>query len=133
MPETAPLRTGTHAESKQALRTRLRPAHHPSGYASGFDPTSRCHKRELLLRFAGDRRRWLQWFFEAKKRYGLCVLNFMATSNHVHLLIRDNGNRDVIPKSIQLIAGKTGQEMNLPATEQRGIYKKHGNAPSGGE
>ncbi len=30
----------------------------------------------------------------------------------VHLLARDNGDRDVIPKSIQLIAGRTGQEFN---------------------
>jgi REP element-mobilizing transposase RayT len=33
--------------------------------------THRCHKREFLLRFAKDRRRWLQWLFEAKRRYEL--------------------------------------------------------------
>ena len=33
--------------------------------------THRCHKREFLLKFARDRRRWLQWLLEAKKRYGL--------------------------------------------------------------
>ena len=33
--------------------------------------THRCHKREFLLKFAWDRRRWLQWLLEAKKRYGL--------------------------------------------------------------
>lgn len=36
----------------------------------------------------------------------------MVTSNHVHLLVIDDGDRDVIPKSIQLIAGRTGQEYN---------------------
>ena len=49
--------------------------------------------------------------FEAKKRYGLDILNYTATSNHVHLLVVD-GDRDVIPKSLQLVAGKTAQEYN---------------------
>ena len=53
----------------------------------------------------------MYWLFEAKKRFGLCVLNFTVTSNH--LLIYDTGNgNETIPKSIQLIAGKTGQEFN---------------------
>jgi hypothetical protein len=33
-----------------------------------------------------DRRRYLHWIFEAKKRFGLSVLNYTVTSNHVHLL-----------------------------------------------
>ena len=74
--------------------------------------THRCHKREFLLKFAKDRRRWLQWLFEAKKRYGLQILNYAVTSNHIHLMVSDNGQKDTIPKSIQLIAGRTGQEYN---------------------
>ena len=85
--------------------------HFISGYA--WHLTHRCHKREFLLKFAKDKQRWLYWLFEAKKRFGLCVLNFAVTSNHIHLLIYDTGNgNEAIPKSIQLIAGKTGQEFN---------------------
>ncbi len=83
--------------------------------------THRCHKKEFLLKFARDRRRYLQWLFEAKKRYGLSVLNYMVTSNHIHLLVRDNGERDVIPNSIQLIAGRTGQEFNQ-RKKRKGAY-----------
>ncbi len=36
----------------------------------------------------------------------------MVTSNHIHLLVVDSGGREVIPKSLQLIAGRTGQEYN---------------------
>jgi len=36
--------------------------------------THRCHKKEFLLKFARDRRRWLQWLFEAKKESKRCVL-----------------------------------------------------------
>jgi REP-associated tyrosine transposase len=58
-----------------------------------------------------DRRRYLHWVFEAKKRFGLCVLDYMVTSNHVHLLLKDTGP-NVIPQSMQLIAGRTAQEYN---------------------
>jgi hypothetical protein len=29
--------------------------------------THRCHKREFLLKFAKDRRRWLHWLFDRVK------------------------------------------------------------------
>jgi len=74
--------------------------------------THRCHKREFLLKFTKDRRRWLQWLYEAKKRYGLVILNYTVTSNHIHLLVIGGSERDVIPNSIKLIAGRTGQEFN---------------------
>ena len=45
--------------------------------------THRCHKKEFLLKFARDRKRWLQWLFEAKKRFGLDILNYTVTSNHI--------------------------------------------------
>ena len=68
--------------------------------------THRCHKREFLLRFACDRRCWIYWLYQARKRFGLRVLNYMVTSNHVHLLVRDSGG-DVIPRSMQLVASRT--------------------------
>ncbi|EFK10804.1 conserved hypothetical protein [delta proteobacterium NaphS2] len=83
--------------------------------------THRCHKKEFLLKFARDRRRYLRWLFEAKKRYGLSVLSYAVTSNHVHLLVRDTGHQDVIPKSIQLVAGRTGQEFNM-RKDRKGAY-----------
>jgi REP element-mobilizing transposase RayT len=85
--------------------------HYLPGYV--WHITHRCHKKEFLLKFGRDRKRWLQWLFEARKRYGLSVLNYTVTSNHIHLLVRDNGERDVIPDSMQLIAGRMGQEYNL--------------------
>ena len=51
------------------------------------------------MKFARDRRKWLQWLFEARKRYGLSVLNCAVTSNHIHLVVKDNDNSDVIPKA----------------------------------
>lgn len=73
--------------------------------------THRCHKQEFLLKFARDRARWIHWLFEAKKRYKLSVLNYIVTSNHIHLLARDQG-RGEISQSMQLIAGRVAQEYN---------------------
>jgi len=64
------------------------------------------------LKFARDQRRWLQWLFEAKKRFKVSILNYAVTSNHVHLVLRDDKGPDVIPQMIQLVAGRTGQEYN---------------------
>jgi putative transposase len=41
----------------------------------------------------------------------LSVLNYIVTSNHVHLLVRDCGKRE-IPASMKLISGCTAQEYN---------------------
>lgn len=73
--------------------------------------THRCHERAFLLKFGRDRRRYLRWLFEATKRFDLCVLDYIVTSNHVHLLLRDDGS-DVIARSMQLVAGRTAQEFN---------------------
>ena len=75
--------------------------------------THRCHKRDFLLNLVKDRRRFIQWLFEAKRRYGLTILNYTVTSNHIHLLIQDGKEKDVIPRSIKLVAGRIGQEYNL--------------------
>ena len=45
--------------------------------------THRCHDKKFLLKFLRDRQRYLRWVFEAKKRFGLSVLDYMVTYNHV--------------------------------------------------
>src|SRR3990172_2089520 len=79
--------------------------------------THRCHEKSFLLKFARDRRRYLGWLFEAKKRFGLCVLNYVVTSNHVHLLVQDTGER-VVAQSMQLVAARTAQEYNQRKVRQ---------------
>lgn len=73
--------------------------------------THRCHKREFLLKFARDRKRWVHWLYEAKRRHGLSVLNYIVTSNHVHLLVKDCGKQE-ISASLQLLSGCVAQEYN---------------------
>ena len=47
----------------------------------------------------------------------------MVTSNHIHLLIFDNGGRNVIPDSIKLIAGRTGQEYNIRKSRKGAFWE----------
>ena len=86
-------------------------SHYIPGYI--WHITHRCQLEEFHLEFDRDKENWIKWLFEAKKRYGLCVLNYMVTSNHIHLMVWDNGTRETIPKSIQLIAGKVTQENHI--------------------
>jgi len=107
--------------------------HYIPGYV--WHITHRCHKKEFLLKFGRDRRRCLRWLYESKKRFGLSILNYAVTSNHVHILVRDNGDRHVIPKSIQLTAGRTGQEFNQ-RKKRKGAYwedRYHATAVETGE
>ena len=73
--------------------------------------THRCHRQQFLLKFARDRRAWADWLYEARRRFGLCVLDYQVTSNHVHLLVRERGP-DEIAAAMQLLAGRVGQSFN---------------------
>ena len=74
-----------------------------------------------MLKFGRDQRRWLQWLFEAKKRFGTSILDYTVTSNHIHLVVRDDKGEGVIPQTVQLVAGRTGQEYNL-RKNRKGAY-----------
>jgi REP element-mobilizing transposase RayT len=84
--------------------------------------THRCHEKAFLLKFARDRRAYLHWLFEAKKRFGLRMLNFVVTSNHVHLLVKDTVE-GVIAQSMQLAAGRTAQRYNQRKGRQGAFWE----------
>ncbi len=74
--------------------------------------THRCHNQEFLFKFKLDRDRYRRWLFEAHKRYGFCVLNYIITSNHIHLIVFDNGHPDAIEDSMQFCQGRHAQDYN---------------------
>ncbi|MFP4195095.1 MAG: transposase [Desulfobacterales bacterium] len=82
--------------------------------------THRCHKKEFLLKFARDRRACIRWLFEARKRYDLEVLNYTVTSNHIHLLVYSNHDREAVPRALQLVPGRVGVEDYI----QKGIKQE---------
>jgi len=40
------------------------------------------------------------------------VLNYTVTSNHTHLILKDDREHNIIPQAIGLVAGRTAQEFN---------------------
>jgi putative transposase len=74
--------------------------------------TQRCINRSFLFGIPEERDRWCYWLGEASRRFGLCVLNYITTSNHIHLLVEDKGLGE-IAQAMQLIAGRMGQEFNV--------------------
>jgi putative transposase len=106
--------------------------HYVPGYL--WHITHRCHRRQFLLQFARDRRSWVRWLYEARKCYGLCVLDYHVTCNHIHLVVRDQG-RGEIAASLQLVAGRTGQAYNA-RKRRRGAFwedRYHATAVDSGE
>ena len=86
--------------------------------------THRCHKKEFLLKFRRDKRLWLYWALQAKIRYGLIILNFVITSNHIHLLAMAVANRarhQALPRALQLIESRIAQDFNA-RKERRGAF-----------
>ena len=71
--------------------------------------THRCHQKKFEVRARSTALFALG--IRSQKRFGLSVLDYMVTCNHVHLLIKDTGP-NVIARSMQLVAGRTGQEYN---------------------
>jgi putative transposase len=80
--------------------------------------THRCHQKEFLLKFRKDKLLWLHWALQAKIRYGLVILNFMITSNHIHLLAMARALRNrmqthqVISRALQLIESRAALGFN---------------------
>jgi putative transposase len=74
--------------------------------------THRCHNREWLFSNRWTRNRYRYWLFEARKRYGISIINYVNPSNHVHLLVYDHGVDGVIESAMQLTQGRIAQEYN---------------------
>ena len=49
--------------------------------------THRCHEREFLFKFSKYRDIYINQLFETKQRFNVDILNYIVTSNHVHLLV----------------------------------------------
>ncbi len=79
-----------------------------------YHVTHRCHEREFLLKFAKRRKLYLKLLKEASVRFRLEVLDYMVTSNHVHLLLRT-------PKAAQTSAALQYVHGRLAQSPHRGL------------
>ena len=73
--------------------------------------THRCHERDFLLKFEIDRVRYVDLLLQTKKRYRIDILNYIVTSNHVHLLVWSR-NSENISRAMQYLHGRFAQLYN---------------------
>jgi len=74
--------------------------------------TQRCHNRRFLLGCQQERKNWLYWMGLASHRHKLTILNYMVTSNHIHLVVLDDGPSGAIARCMHLASGQTAQQYN---------------------
>lgn len=77
-----------------------------------YHVTHRCHERRFLLKFAKHRKIYLQKLFQVTRRFNVDVLDYMVTSNHVHLLLTARHGED-ISAALQFLHGGIAQKFNI--------------------
>jgi putative transposase len=73
--------------------------------------THRCHNRQFLLRFGHDRRRYVARLREVSSRFAVDVLDYVVTSNHVHLLLWAP-RLETVSVAMQFLQGVSARDYN---------------------
>ena len=76
-----------------------------------FHVTHRCQERRFLLRFMHDRRNFVKRLKEASNKCKADILDYMVTSNHIHVLLWANEG-STISDVMRYIKGTTGRDFN---------------------
>jgi len=74
--------------------------------------THRCHNQEFLFRYAKYRNFYVRTLFSSVQRYHVDVLDYMVTSNHVHLLVAAKEGTE-ISDALRYLHGQMGQWHNI--------------------
>ncbi|MDD5599763.1 MAG: transposase [Victivallaceae bacterium] len=74
--------------------------------------THRCHNREFLFKFAKHRDIYVDALYETSRRFKIDILDYIVTSNHVHLLLTA-GNADDISSALQYLHGSVARKYNI--------------------
>ena len=73
--------------------------------------TQRCHNRQFLLKFELDRRSYLRRLRETARRFDISLLDYVITSNHIHLLLRA-AQAGQVSRAMQYLQGLTARDCN---------------------
>ncbi len=83
--------------------------------------THRCHNREFLFRYKKYRWFYLRQLFEMSKRYKIDILDYIVTSNHVHLLL-SSGKGKRISEGLCYLHGRMGQFYNMETNKSGSFW-----------
>lgn len=76
-----------------------------------YHVTHRCYNREFRLKFAIDRTCYRRRLFEMTNIYNVTVLDYVITSNHVHLLLWSD-TPDMLSEGMRFLQGSFAQDYN---------------------
>lgn len=76
-----------------------------------FHITHRCQERRFLLKFEIDRKNYVKRLGEASRKYAVDILDYVITSNHVHILLWTE-KAEAISALMQYVQGTTGRDFN---------------------
>jgi putative transposase len=82
-----------------------------TGHGGIFHVTHRCHNRDFLLKFAVDRDGYRAKLREHLPEFGVALLDYCLTCNHVHLLL-DAQERMQISGLMRRVAGEFARAYN---------------------
>ena len=74
--------------------------------------THRCLDGNYFFKPAYERDIYISELFKATKRYQFDILNYIVTSNHIHLLVYCRNGKE-LERSIQYVHGRVGQYYNI--------------------
>lgn len=82
--------------------------------------THRCHNREFLFKFAKYRDIYVEQLYETSCRFAVDILDYVVTSNHVHLLLTAKNGND-ISQALQYLHGSVARKYNI-AKRREGAF-----------
>jgi len=83
--------------------------------------THRCHDRKFLFRYKKYRQFYRLHLYEMVKRYKIDVLDYVVTSNHVHLLLSAR-RADRISEGMRYLHGRVAQWYNFQTKRQGSFW-----------
>ena len=84
--------------------------------------THRCHDGKFFLRFSKERDTYREWLRTGVLRYGVPVLGYAVTSNHVHI-IAEVQDRYAVASMMQLASGVLAQKYHQRKGHEGSIWE----------
>ncbi len=84
--------------------------------------THRCQERRFLFKFEKDRLNYVNRLREMSKKFNVSVLNFIVTSNHIHLLLWSNDISNV-SSAMHFLQGNSSKDYNRRKKREGSFWK----------
>lgn len=83
--------------------------------------THRCHNREFLFKFVKYRNIYIEQLYETSSRFAVDILDYVVTSNHVHLLLTAKKCND-ISQALQYLHGSVARKYNIVKSREGAFW-----------